>query len=58
MNDRKRPTNNGYQPSGAERRGYQPDVGIPNDPQPQSGYTPTIGSGENPSNSPEPPDEE
>lgn len=57
MNDRNRVTNDGYQPDGAERRGYQPDVSDSHDSV-TGGYTPTVGSGDNPSNPPEPPDEE
>ena len=42
----------GYQPP-MEKRGYQPQVDPPSDPEPQSGYTPTS-EGDNPSNTPAP----
>ncbi|HUT44419.1 MAG TPA: hypothetical protein VMW95_08790 [Desulfobacterales bacterium] len=46
----------GYQPREQER-GYQPQVDTPNEPKPESGYTPTV-SGDTTTNSPKPPDEE
>jgi hypothetical protein len=56
MSNGRKQIDEGYQPQ-KEKRGYQPHVDIPNDPRPESGYTPT-GEGDNPSNPPQPPAEE
>jgi hypothetical protein len=57
MSNNKKPLPEGYQPQDYEKRGYQPQVDTPNEPKPQSGYTPT-GSGDNPKKPPQPPSEE
>lgn len=44
----------GYQPSQIEE-GYQPS---PTDYNPQGGYQPEVGTGDNPSNEPTPPEDE
>ncbi|GEM_PF-1985782 len=57
MNDGKKPLREGYQPNQDQGKGYQPQVDTPGAPEPESGYAPT-GQGDNPSNPPQPPDEE
>ena len=56
MKEEQKPLQEGYQPQEQER-GYQPQVDTSNEPKPPEGYTPTD-HGDNPSNPPQPPDEE
>ncbi len=55
MTDERKPINEGYQPL---KKGYQPESPSPPSKPPESGYQPTTGHGDNPSNRPSPPKEE